>query len=109
MANWRSRSETVHFFGPKWVIFGVLALQKEGETFEGFGRKMAYSSSCLDAPKVWVSIEIYSINRASKWLWLVTQEAPQNGQNVHGFQVRTPIRHIVPVSRAYPPPSGIFN
>ena len=26
---------------------------------------------------------------------------PQNGQNVHGFQVRTPICHIVPVSRAY--------
>ena len=48
------------------------------------------------------SIGIYSINRASEWLWLETQEAPQNGQNVHGFQVTTPICHIVPVSRAYP-------
>ena len=28
---------------------------------------------------------------------------PQNGENVHGFQVRTPICHIVPVSRTYPP------
>ena len=28
-------------------------------------------------------------------------ENPQNGENVHGFQVRTPICHIVPVSRAY--------
>ena len=26
---------------------------------------------------------------------------PQDGQNVHGFQVRTPICHIVPVSRTY--------
>ena len=26
---------------------------------------------------------------------------PSNGQNVHRFQVRTPICHIVPVSRAY--------
>ena len=26
---------------------------------------------------------------------------PQEGQHVHGFQVRTPICHIVPVSRAY--------
>ena len=37
----------------------------------------------------------------SNWLWLETQENPQNGQNVCGFQVRTPICHIVPVSRAY--------
>ena len=28
VANWRSHRETVHFLGPKWVIFGVLALQK---------------------------------------------------------------------------------
>ena len=28
VANWRSHRETVHFFGPKLVIFGVLALQK---------------------------------------------------------------------------------
>ena len=28
VANWRSHRETVHFFGPKWVIFGVLTLQK---------------------------------------------------------------------------------
>ena len=38
---------------------------------------------------------------ASEWLWLDMQETPENGQNVHGFQVRTPICHIVPVSRAY--------
>ena len=29
-------------------------------------------------------------------------ENPQNGENVRGFQVRTPICHIVPVSRACP-------
>ena len=28
MANWRSHGETVHFFGLKSVIFGVLVLQK---------------------------------------------------------------------------------
>ena len=30
-------------FPPKWVIFGVLALQKQAETFEGFGRLVAHS------------------------------------------------------------------
>ena len=30
-------------FGLKWVIFGVLTLQKQGETFDGFRRKMARS------------------------------------------------------------------
>ena len=63
---------------------------------------MAHSSTRLEASKVWVSIGIYSINRASEWLWLQTQQTPQNGQDVHGFQVRTPICHIVPVSCAYP-------
>ena len=43
----------------------------------------------------------FHINRASEWLWLATQETPQKGQNVLGFPVRTPICHIVPVSRAY--------
>ena len=56
------------------------------------------------SPRKWVSTGIYSVNRASEWIWLETQETPQNGQNVRGFQVRTPICHIVPVSRAYPPP-----
>ena len=31
-----------------------------------------------------------------------TQQRPQNGQIVRGFQVRTPICHIVLVSHAYP-------
>ena len=44
---------------------------------------------------------IYSKNRASEWPWLEIRETHQNCQNVHGFQVRTPICHIVPVSRAY--------
>ena len=48
-----------------------------------------------------VSIGSYSINRASEWLWQEAQDTPQNGQDVHGFQVRTPVCHIVPVSRAY--------
>ena len=58
-------------------------------------------STCLDASKKWFSTGIWRINRASAWLWLKTQETHQNGQNVHRFQVRTPICHIVPVSRAY--------
>ena len=62
---------------------------------------MAHSSTCLDASKKWLFTGIYSINRVSEWLWLENQEAPQNGQNVHGFPVRTPICHIVPISRAY--------
>ena len=35
-----------------------------------------------------------SIKRVSECVWLETQEAPQNGKNVHGFQVTTPICHI---------------
>ena len=35
--------ETEHSFGPKWVIFGVLAPQEEGESFEGFGHEMSHS------------------------------------------------------------------
>ena len=58
-------------------------------------------STCLDASRKWFSTGIFGINRASGWLWLEIQETHQNGQNVHGFQVRTPICHIVPVSRAY--------
>ena len=61
-------------------------------------------STCLDARKKKFSIGIYSINRASERLWLETPKSPQNGQNVHGFPVRTTVCHIVPVSRAYPPP-----
>ena len=61
-------------------------------------------STCLDASRKWFSTGISSINRTFKWLCLKTRQTPQNGQNVHSFQVRTPICHIVPVSRAYPPP-----
>ena len=40
------------FFGPKWVIFGVLALPKKlGESFERFGRKLHIPYTCLDASK----------------------------------------------------------
>ena len=55
-------------------------------------------SSCLDASRMWFSTGIHSINRASEWLQMATQESHQNGQNVHGFQVRTPICHIVSFS-----------
>ena len=72
-----------------------------GGYIEGLGRKMAHSSACLDTSRKCPFTGIYSINRASEWLWPETEEAPQNGQNVHGFRVRTPICHIAPVSRAY--------
>ena len=68
---------------------------------KGLDVKWHIPSTCLDASRKWFSTGIYSINRASAWLWLKTQETPQNGQNVHRFQARTPICHIVPVSRAY--------
>ena len=67
----------------QWVVFDVWHYKNR------FGRKMAHSfCSCLDACKKRLSIGIYSINRASERLWLETQETPQNGQIVHGFQVR---------------------
>ena len=104
VANWPSDREARYFFAPKWVVFGIFALFSHFEMrrfFEGFRRRIAHSSTCLDAYKKWLFTGIYSIKRGSIWLWLETQERPQNGQNVHSFQVRTPICHIVPVSRAY--------
>ena len=68
----------------------------------GLAIKWQVPSTCLDGSRKWFSTGIYSINRASEWLWLENTETPQNGQNVHRFPVRTPICHIVPVSRAYP-------
>ena len=66
-------------------------------------------STCLDASRKWFSPGIYSINRASGWLWPENEETPENGQNVRGFQVKTPICHIAPVSHAYPyiPPKRV--
>ena len=32
--------------------------------------------TCLDSSRMWFSTGIYSINRASAWLWLKTQETP---------------------------------
>ena len=83
--------------------------KKKERLSKGLDIKWHIPSTCLDASRMWFSTGIYSINRVSVWLRLKTQETPQNGQNVHRFQVRTPICHIVPVSRAYPyppPPLG---
>ena len=66
-------------------------------------------STCLDASRKWFSTGICSINRTSEWLWLETEETLENGQNVHSFQVRTPICHIVPVSRTYPYPPPLIH
>ena len=82
--------------------FGVLALQKYGETFEEFGGEMAHScylSWCLK--KV-----VFYWNLWHKQSFLVAMAGnardPSNGQILHRFQVRTRICHIVPVSCAYP-------
>ena len=50
--------------------------------------KWHISSKCLDVCKKRFSIGMYSINRAFERLWLETQETPEIGQNVHGFQVK---------------------
>ena len=75
--------------------------KKKERLLMGSDVKWHIPSTCLDSRKKRFSIGIYSINRASKRLWLETPKSTQNGQNVHGFQVRTPICRIVPVSRAY--------
>ena len=67
----------------------------------GLDVKWDVPSTRLAGSRKWFSTGICSISRASEWLWLETPETPQNGENVHGFQVRMPICHIVPVSRAY--------
>ena len=100
MANWRSHRETVHFFGQKSFSAFWHYNYKE-RLSKGLDVKWHIPSTCLDASKMWFSTGIYSINRASAWLWLKTQETPQNGQNVHRFQVRTLICQMVPISRAH--------
>ena len=39
MANWRSDKEAVHFFSPKWDIFGILALQNKERLSRGLDVK----------------------------------------------------------------------
>ena len=102
MANWHSHRETVHFFGPKLVFSAFWHYKNKVRLSRGLDVKWHIPSTCLDASAKWLFIGIYSINRDSDWPCLETHESPQDGQNVHGFQVRTPICHIVPVSRAYP-------
>ena len=101
MANWRSHRETVHFLGSNMGHFQRFGTTKMRRDFRGVWTQngtFLHLSRCLQ--KV-AFTGIYSKNRASGWLWLENQDAPQNGQNVHSFPVRTPICHIVPVSRAY--------
>ena len=61
VVHWHSHRKTVHLFSPKWVFFGVLALQKQGGTFEGFGRKMAHSLYLYWFPQKEVSTGICTI------------------------------------------------
>ena len=42
----------------------------------GLDVKWHIPSTCLDAPRKWFSTGIYSINRASEWLWLETPKNP---------------------------------
>ena len=70
MANRRSHRETVHFFGPKWAIFGFWHYKNKERVSRDLDVKWHIPSTCLDAFKKWFSIGIYSMNRASEWLWL---------------------------------------
>ena len=92
----------MHFLGPgwEWVIFSIVAHSKH-RVSRGLDVKWRILSTCLDASEKWFSTRISNINRPYDWLWLETQEARQNVQNVHIFQVRRPICQMVPISRAY--------
>ena len=101
VATWGSQRETMHFFGS----FSAFWHYKNKERLSrGLDVKWHVPSTRLAGSRKWFSTGICSINRASSAM-AGSPETPQNGENVHGFQVRTPICHIVPVSRAYPPPS----
>ena len=65
MANWGVLTRKQCKFG---VIFGVLALQKLGQSVGGFRRKLHIPSTSLDASKKWFSIGIYSIHKGPDWL-----------------------------------------
>ena len=88
----------VHISGPKWVVFGSWHYKDRERFWGALEVKWHIPSPCLPASKMLFS-GIYSIARGSDWLWQETQETPQNGQDVHGFQVETPICHISEVSK----------
>ena len=57
--------------------FSALWHYKNKERFSrGLDVKWHMPCTCLDAPRQWFSTGIYSINRASEWLWLETQSTP---------------------------------
>ena len=104
VAFWRSCRETIRRFGPKLASWHDKNLER---TLRSVHAKSHVSSICLYAFRMWLSTGIYSINRGSDWLWLANQEAPENRQNMQGFQVGTPICHVVLVSHTNPkPPAG---
>ena len=96
-----SHRETVHFLASNRLFSAFWHYKNKERLSKGLDVKWRIPSTCLDASRMWFSTGISSINRTFKWLCLKTRQAPQNGQNVHRFQVRTPICHIVPVSHAY--------
>ena len=92
MANWRSHRQTVRFFG----------LKNEERLSKGLDVKWHIPSTCLDAARMWFSTGTYSTNRIFRVAMAENPTNPSNGQNVHRFQARTPICHIV--SEAWEPP-----
>ena len=104
------RVEEVHSFCRKTampikflVLGGGICVKKgcNGETFEGFGSKMAHSFYLYWCLQKVVFYWDFLHKQGFQVRTARNPRADQNGQNLHGFQVRTPICHIVPVSRAY--------
>ena len=59
------------------VSFSVFWHHKNKERLSrGLDVKWHIPSTCLDAPRKWFSTGIYSINKASNWLCLETQQTP---------------------------------
>ena len=78
LANWRSKPETVHFFGPNGRHsrhFGTARIRRDSDTFERFGLKWHIPS---DASKKWAVFYFYcNLKRKKKVFQLPMARTPK--------------------------------
>ena len=62
-------------------------------------------STCLDASRKWFSTGIYSINKASEWLWLEIEGTPQMAKmcTVSGLERQFATLYLFHAPTPHPP------
>ena len=116
LSNWRFNPETVHFLRSKRRFLPTMFVSKSYKT-KHFGQ----DSLLHKKPKHGRKNHYFTVLKWGKGRnhyknhdlghnhWKRSAKRPKIDpfwtQNVHGFQVRTPIWQMAPISRRYPPPS----